>query len=206
MSGRAPPPLSPAAPRLNTHAAWHIRHGVDTEQALTLLTSGITSRRIAHLLGRDAARLGHRSAGLRQWTARHHIDGWTQQYRASDYEVQDLLDYVRIPSDPINQLLDNRAATTALTRLVAGTPDGPVNVARPSAAPPDHPRHPARPPSATSTSSRCSTAAWTSTTASTTATSSPPGAPCSAGPSAGLRLNADIRMGVEGGGTSGADA
>lgn len=126
------PELSPAAPRLNTHTAWHIRHGVDTEQALTLLTSGITSRRIAHLLGRDAARLGHRSAGLRQWTARHHIDGWTQQYRASDYEVQDLLDYVRTPSDPINQLLDNRAATTALTRLVAGTPDGPVNVARPS--------------------------------------------------------------------------
>ncbi|MFE0354468.1 DEAD/DEAH box helicase [Streptomyces nigra] len=126
------PVLSPGAPRLNTHTAWHIRHGVDTEQALTLLTSGITSRRIAHLLGRDAARLGHRSAGLRQWTAQHHIDGWTRQYEANDYEVQDLLDYVRTPSDPINQLLDNRAATTPLTRLAAGTPDGPVSVARPS--------------------------------------------------------------------------
>jgi len=126
------PALSPGAPRLNTHTAWHIRHGVDTEQALTLLTSGITSRRIAHLLGRDAARLGHRSAGLREWTAQHHIDGWTEHYGANDYEVQDLLDYVRAPSDPINQLLDNRAATTPLTRLVARTPDGPVNVARPS--------------------------------------------------------------------------
>ncbi|MFD6375544.1 hypothetical protein ACFWFS_01295 [Streptomyces albidoflavus] len=126
------PALSPGAPRLNTYTAWHIRHGVDTEQALTLLTFGITSRRIAHLLGRDTAPLGHRSAGLRQWTAQHHIDGWTQQYGASDYEVQDLLDYVRTPSDPINQLLDNRAAATPLTRLVAGTPDGPVSVARPS--------------------------------------------------------------------------
>ncbi|MFD3416190.1 hypothetical protein [Streptomyces cyaneofuscatus] len=126
------PALSPGAPRLNTYTAWHIRHGVDTEQALTLLTSGITSRRIAHLLGRDTAPLGHRSAGLRQWTAQHHIDGWTQQYGASDYEVQDLLDYVRTPSDPINQLLDNRAAATPLTRLVVGTPDGPVSVARPS--------------------------------------------------------------------------
>ncbi|MEU7340247.1 DEAD/DEAH box helicase [Streptomyces sp. NPDC007074] len=126
------PALSPCAPRLTTHTAWHIRHGVDTEQALTLLTSGITSRRIAHLLGRDAARLGQRSADLRRWIAQHHIDGWTQQYGASEYEVQDLLDYVRTPSDPINQLLDNRAATTPLTRLVTGTPDGPVNVARPS--------------------------------------------------------------------------
>ncbi|WP_333766867.1 hypothetical protein [Streptomyces sp. IBSBF 2435] len=50
------------------HIAWHICHGVDTEQALTLRASGITSRRIAHLRGRDAARLGHRAAGLRQWT------------------------------------------------------------------------------------------------------------------------------------------
>ncbi|MCX4529209.1 DEAD/DEAH box helicase [Streptomyces sp. NBC_01551] len=126
------PTLSPGAPRLNTHTAWHIRHGVDTEQALTLLTSGVTSRRIAHLLGRDAARLGHRSADLRRWTAQHHIDGWAQQYGASDYEIQDLLDYVRTPSDPINRLLDDRATTTPLTRLVPGTPDGPVDVARPS--------------------------------------------------------------------------
>ncbi|MEV6105846.1 DEAD/DEAH box helicase [Streptomyces sp. NPDC051940] len=126
------PALPPGAPRLNTHTAWHIRHGVDTEQALTLLTSGITSRRIAHFLGRDAAGFGHRSASLRQWTAQHHIDGWTQKYGASDYEIQDLLDYVRTPSDPINQLVDNRAATTPLTRLIAGTPDGPVSVAQPS--------------------------------------------------------------------------
>ncbi|MEU1202857.1 hypothetical protein ABZ446_42525 [Streptomyces sp. NPDC005813] len=107
-----------------------------SEQALTVLTSGITSLRIAHLLGRDAARLEHRSAGLRRWTAQHHIDGWTQHCGANDYEVQDLLDCVRTPSDPINQLLDNLAATTPLTWLVAGTPDGPVNVARPKAGRP----------------------------------------------------------------------
>ncbi|MFI0813881.1 DEAD/DEAH box helicase [Streptomyces echinatus] len=128
----AHPALSPSAPRLNTHTAWHIRHGVDTKQALTLLTSGITSRRIAHLLGRDAHRLGHHSADLRQWTAQHHIDGWIKQYRANEYEIQDLLDYVRTPSAPINRLLDDREATTPLTRLVPGTNDGPVVVARPS--------------------------------------------------------------------------
>ncbi|MFD9687391.1 DEAD/DEAH box helicase [Kitasatospora sp. NPDC059088] len=126
------PALSPTAPRLNTHTAWHIRHGVDTEQALTLLTSGITSRRIAHALGRDAQRLGYRSDALRQWTAQHHIDGWISQYRAGEYEVLDLLDYVRTPADLINRLIDGSDATTPLTRFVTGTPDGPVGIARPS--------------------------------------------------------------------------
>ncbi|MFD6113777.1 DEAD/DEAH box helicase [Streptomyces yangpuensis] len=126
------PELSPAAPRLNAHTAWHIRHGVDTEQALTLLTSGITSRRIAHRLGRDADGLGHRSDALRHWTAQHHIDGWTSQYEAGEYEVLDLLDYVRTPADLINRLVEDRAVTTPLIRLVPGTPDGPVDVARPS--------------------------------------------------------------------------
>ncbi|MER5381784.1 hypothetical protein ABT040_16095 [Streptomyces sp. NPDC002688] len=37
------PLLTPTTPRLFAHTAWHIRHGVDTEQAITLLTSGITS-------------------------------------------------------------------------------------------------------------------------------------------------------------------
>ena len=126
------PELSPTAPRLNTYTAWHIRHGVDTEQALTLLTSGITSRRIAQHLGRDANRLGYRSDALRQWTAQHHIDGWTTQYGAGEYEVQDLLAYVRTPADLINRLLDGGTAVTPLTRLVPGILDGPVAVARPS--------------------------------------------------------------------------
>ncbi|MFE7560190.1 DEAD/DEAH box helicase [Kitasatospora sp. NPDC057500] len=126
------PALSPTAPRLNTHAAWHIRHGVDTEQALTLLSAGVTSRRIAHLLGREAALLGHRADALRQWTAQHHIDGWTELYRAGEYEVQDLLEYVRTPADLINRIIDGGTATTPLTRLVPGTPDGPVTLARPS--------------------------------------------------------------------------
>ncbi|GGR02131.1 hypothetical protein [Kitasatospora griseola] len=125
------PLLSPAAPRLNTHTAWHIRHGVDTEQALTLLSAGVTSRRIAHLLGRDAALLGHRSDALRQWTAQHHIDGWTERYGAGEYEIQDLLEYVRTPADLINRLIDRGTATTPLTRLVPNLTDGSVTIARP---------------------------------------------------------------------------
>ncbi|MFJ1793108.1 DEAD/DEAH box helicase [Kitasatospora griseola] len=127
------PELPPSAPRLNTHTAWHIRHGVDTEQALTLLTSGVTSRRIAHQLGRDAARLGHRSDALRQWTAEHHVDGWMERYGAGEYEVQDLLDYVRTPDDLINQLIDGRSVYTPLIRLSPDAADGATGVARPNA-------------------------------------------------------------------------
>ncbi|MGW4897445.1 hypothetical protein ACWEQL_35130 [Kitasatospora sp. NPDC004240] len=130
------PALSPTAPRLNTHTAWHIRHGVDTDQALALLSAGVTSRRIAHLLGREAQRLGHRSEALRQWTAQHHIDGWIERYGAGEYEIQDLLEYVRTPVDLINRLIDSGTATTPLTRLVPGTPDGPVAIARPSQSDP----------------------------------------------------------------------
>ncbi|MFJ3842268.1 hypothetical protein ACIPY6_43255 [Streptomyces sp. NPDC090054] len=54
------------------------------------------------------------------------------QYEAGEYEVLDLLDYVRTPADLINRLVDDRAVTTPLTRLVLGTSDGPVDVARPS--------------------------------------------------------------------------
>lgn len=106
------PLLSQATPRLNTYTAWHIRHGVDTEQALTLLTSGITSRRLAHLAGREAADQRYRPTDLRRWLAEQHIDGWTDRYQANEYEIDDLLDYVRSPLNLVNELLDDRVVTT----------------------------------------------------------------------------------------------
>ncbi|MCW2902971.1 MAG: box helicase [Streptosporangiaceae bacterium] len=130
------PLLTPTTPRLNTHTAWHIRHGVDTEQALTLLTSGITSRRLAHLAGKDAADQGYRSTDLRHWLAEQHIDGWTDRYQPNEYEIDDILDYVRSPSNLVNQLLDDRAVTIPLVRLTPGASDGPVAITPPSATNP----------------------------------------------------------------------
>jgi hypothetical protein len=128
----ASPLLSPTAPRLNAYTAWHIRHGVDTEQALTLLTSGITSRHLAHLAGREAADQQCLPANLRSWLAEQHIDGWINRYQANKYEIEDLLDYVRSPSNLVTMLLDDRTVTIPLVRLVPGADDGPVAVARPS--------------------------------------------------------------------------
>ncbi|MDX3403363.1 DEAD/DEAH box helicase [Streptomyces sp. ME01-18h] len=130
------PMLSPATPRLNAYTAWHIRHGVDTEQALSLLTSGISSRRLAHLAGREAAAHLRRPADLRRWLAEQHIDGWTNRYQANDYEIEDLLDYVRSPSNLVNRLLDDRPVITPLVRLTPGASDGPVAIAPPSATSP----------------------------------------------------------------------
>src|SRR4051794_7657802 len=118
---------------LDAHNAWHIRHGVDTEQALALLTSGITSRRMAHLAGREAAVQGCRATNLRPWLTEQHIDSWSTRYRANEYEIEDLLDYVRSPSNPVNELLDDRTVTTPLVRLTPGADDGPVAIARPNA-------------------------------------------------------------------------
>ncbi|WEH18132.1 DEAD/DEAH box helicase [Streptomyces sp. VNUA24] len=130
------PLLSPTTPRLNAYTAWHIRHGVDTEQALSLLTSGITSRRLAHLAGREAAAHLRRPADLRRWLAELHIDGWTNHYQANEYEIEDLLDYVRSPSNLVNKLLDDRTVITPLVRLTPSASDGPVAIAPPSATNP----------------------------------------------------------------------
>lgn len=125
------PLLTPTAPRLFAQTAWHIRHGVDTEQAITLLTSGITSRRLAHQIGRAAAEAGIGAGELRTWVADQQIDGWVTAYRANTYEVEDLLDYVSKSANPLNELLRGHPVTTPLAQVGPGTADGPVTLTHP---------------------------------------------------------------------------
>ncbi|MEU4922305.1 DEAD/DEAH box helicase [Streptomyces parvus] len=129
------PLLTPATPRLFTQTAWHIRHGVDTEQAITLLTSGITSRRLAHQIGRAAADARLSSGELRTWLADQQIDGWITAYKANAYEVEDLLDYVSKPANPLDELLRGRPVTIPLARVGPGTGDGPVTLTHPGKKP-----------------------------------------------------------------------
>jgi hypothetical protein len=129
------PLLTSTTPRLFEQTAWHIRHGVDTEQAITLLTSGITSRRLAHQIGRAAAETGIGSGELRTWVADQQIDGWVTAYRANTYEVEDLLDYVSKPANPLNELLRGRPVTIPLAQVGPGTADGPVTLTHPGTKP-----------------------------------------------------------------------
>ncbi|MGW1247930.1 DEAD/DEAH box helicase [Streptomyces sp. NPDC002535] len=121
----------PWAPRLNGRTAWFVRHGVDTEQALTLLTSGITSRRLAHLAGRHAARNNIAPTDLRTWMAAQHIGGWIAEYAANPYEIEDLLDYVRTPSDLLKRLFNGEAVSVPVRRLHAAEGNGRVTLRRP---------------------------------------------------------------------------
>ncbi|WP_432114688.1 DEAD/DEAH box helicase [Streptomyces sp. S1] len=129
------PLLTPTTPRLFAQTAWHIRHGVDTEQAITLLTSGITSRRLAHQIGRAAAEAGISSGELRAWVADQQIDGWVTAYKANTYEIEDLLDYVSKPTNPLNELLRGHSVTTPLARVGPDTGDGPVTLTHPGKKP-----------------------------------------------------------------------
>ncbi|WP_084495120.1 DEAD/DEAH box helicase [Nocardia shimofusensis] len=81
---------------LKAETAWLIRYGVDTEQAIHLLTSGVRSRTIAHSIGRRAAGEGVELDQLRGWLAGQHIDIWRSSYHASDLEIEDLIEYVRV--------------------------------------------------------------------------------------------------------------
>ncbi|GAA5607957.1 DEAD/DEAH box helicase [Streptomyces griseus] len=129
------PLLTPTTPRLFEQTAWHIRHGVDTEQAITLLTSGITSRRLAHQIGRAAAETGIGSGELRTWVADQQIDGWVTAYKANMYEVEDLLDYVSKPANPLNELLRGHPVAIPLAQVGPGTTDGPVTLTHPGTKP-----------------------------------------------------------------------
>ncbi|GHI04622.1 hypothetical protein AQI88_29645 [Streptomyces cellostaticus] len=81
--------------RLRPDTAWCLRYGVDTEQALHLLTSGIHSRTLAHAIGRRAEVEGVAPTGLRRWLADQHITQWRTLYQAIDLEIDDLIEYVR---------------------------------------------------------------------------------------------------------------
>jgi hypothetical protein len=121
--------------RLPATTGWHLRHGVDTPQALALLNAGVTSRRLAHQIGRTATVQGIAAEGLRSWLTGLHLDGWRSQFDATEYELNDLLEYVR-KSRPsmIGALLDTgrvsldvdltSAAPSARTPLQLRSPSG----------------------------------------------------------------------------------
>ncbi|MEW2138889.1 hypothetical protein AB0892_20205 [Streptomyces sp. NPDC005409] len=113
---------------LCTDTAWYLRHGVDTEQALHLLTSGITSRRLPHQIGRLAHEESISTSELRPWLTSHHIDGWLTLFDASAYEVVDLLEYVRSRSgNVLNTVMEGGQARLKVSFIEGlGAPSGPV--------------------------------------------------------------------------------
>jgi hypothetical protein len=84
-----------ATVRLRPDLAALIRYGVDTSQALGLLTNGIQSRPLAYRLGRLADDRGMDLEELRDWLAELPMQNWRSDLNATPREVLDLLEFSR---------------------------------------------------------------------------------------------------------------
>lgn len=103
--------------------AYFIRYGVDTTIALSLLTSGIRSRRVAYAIGQRAAELELSWPEVRDWLRELHISGWKAELAASRREVEDLVEFCRSnATSPLRQLLEQHITTIQLHTPMAPPP------------------------------------------------------------------------------------
>lgn len=110
--------------RLCPDLAGYIRYGVDSLHALRLMTSGIRSRRLAHVIAQDhPLDLEPTHDDLRTWLAGMGIAEWRDRYDASASEVLDLLDYTRLRS---RSLLKNLLETGSVTVDLPDAQDPPA--------------------------------------------------------------------------------
>ncbi|AGB26822.1 superfamily II helicase (plasmid) [Mycobacterium sp. JS623] len=103
----------------------YIRYGVNSPQALLLMTSGIRSRRLAHAVTSHLpGGLAPGVAGLREWLGTMSISAWRQNFGATSTEVLDLLEFTRPRSRSLlKTLLENGSVSVHL-------PAGPSNPAK----------------------------------------------------------------------------
>ena len=106
--------------RLRPDSAWFLRYGVNTEQAIHLLVSGIHSRRLAHAIGRNAAERHVAVEEMRTWLADQHLTTWRQIYDATPPEIDDLIEYVRKPGRSLLRILLTEGEVTIDAQLQTG--------------------------------------------------------------------------------------
>ena len=83
---------------VNPSLPAHLHHGVPGAEALQLLMAGVRSRRIAAVVGAQAAADGIPADGLRPWLANTGPVVWRADFDAGPAEVADLLDFVHDPA------------------------------------------------------------------------------------------------------------
>lgn len=93
-----------------------IRYGVDTSQAVAILSRGVRSRRLAHAVGRKAAGLELLLDETISLLRMLHIAGWVDEFDATPREIEDLADLTRDVSATslLRQLLSSAEATANL--------------------------------------------------------------------------------------------
>ena len=83
----------------------HLHYGVPGAEALQLLVSGVRSRRIAAVVGAQAASESIPASGLRAWLATMGPVVWRANFDAGPAEVADLLNFVHDPAAAIGASL-----------------------------------------------------------------------------------------------------
>lgn len=76
--------------------AAFVRYGVDSTTALQLMTSGVRSRRLAHVVSDAYLDDGSEDSNLREWLAAQDINTWQREFNATPTELADLLAFTRI--------------------------------------------------------------------------------------------------------------
>lgn len=69
----------------------YVRYGVDSPVALSLMTEGVRSRRLAHVVARQAPA----EVNVREWLAGQDLPSWREAFEASSTELADLLVFTR---------------------------------------------------------------------------------------------------------------
>ncbi len=125
--------------RLPEHLPGAIHYGVSTENALSLMTGGIRSRRLANTVARHAIARVDPEQTLRDWLAAQTIRQWRELFDASPTELSDLLAYARAPgAQVVSRILEGESlelTITAARGAVGGLMDAQL-VPQPNAASP----------------------------------------------------------------------
>ena len=83
---------------VNPSLPSYLHYGVPGAEALQLLMAGVRSRRIAAVVGTQAAADGIPADGFRPWLANTGPVSWQADFDAGPAEVADLLDFVHDPA------------------------------------------------------------------------------------------------------------
>lgn len=98
-----------------------LRLGVDTSQALSLMLSGVRSRRLANTVGREAASSEVSPIELRGWIAELDVAEWRRRFDTTPTEVADLLQFAGNPDAALSRrLLDGLAVEAPCTATGEG--------------------------------------------------------------------------------------
>lgn len=115
--------------RLCESLPLYIRHGVDSTEAVELITSGVRSRAFAHKVASEAHAHERETGGLREWLqGLGGIDRWRALFEAGPGDLLDLLEFTRTRgSGLLGALLADEQADVPAEWEEAAT-DGPVAI------------------------------------------------------------------------------